>query len=155
LTSATVAEDQQRAGDPRPAAAPRDVEHRPLHAEDHQNAGRGGLACELRERVELVPVVEGADTGQQHRGAEDTEHLVRVVVERQPQRGQLVSHADPGQHAAEHRQPAPPGGRRHVHVAPAGPGHRAQAQRQHPHRADEQERDHCRRQSREQVLPDG
>ena len=125
-----LAEDQERPGDPRPPPPQGTQNTTHCTPDEHQQARGGGLAGELGDRVELEAVVQRADDAPASPRREHADDLVRVV-ERQPQRGELVGEQHPAEHPAEHRQPAPARGRRDVHVTAARPGHRAEPQREH------------------------
>ena len=128
--------------------------HTTVHCTPKNSNAPVAVTCagELRQRVQLVPVVDDADDAQHDGGDDRPEHLFGVGVERQAQRRQLVRDRDAGEDAAEHRDAAPARGRRGVHVAAPRPGHGPEFDGHHPHGPDQQERDDGSREPRQEVL---
>jgi len=147
-----LAEQQLGAGAPADAA-PGQVDQGPLHTHQHQQPGRGGLAGQLRQRVQAEPVVERADQDDQPAGHHHGDRL-RGVVERAAQDGQLPGHEHPGEDADVDGDPAEARDGHGVDVASAGHGDRAGAEGEAAHHAGEQEGHHGRAEADQEVLPD-
>ena len=134
------------------SVAPGQVDIGELHtAERDHHAGRRHLPGQLRDRVQLEPVVDDAEEADQG-GRNDDPREVRPSRERAAQRGQPACDKDGCAQPGEQRDSPHPGRRDRMHVAITRPRHRTPGHRHPPGERGGQVRDGRADKGDEQVL---